>query len=464
MKKPKTDTCYKCGAPATSREHVPPQCIFPEQKDVHKDYRQNLITVPSCDEHNQKKTNEDEFFMMSITPGIENNSIGLRQTRTKIKRAYKTKSPKFRERILSDFKLIPAKEEHDEKYLWFGRMDIGRMDKCVQLIASGLYYHEYKEPFKGDFNIIYAFTIDQDHIIKDFKFFFSEKMKIEFEKQEIKGTNPEIFTYQIVPKDSFGVILLKMTFFEGSTIIVLLVSEDADLNGVEEMKKSIEWEAVNNLAQIMETSDNSNRLKKLNEHLTKFPPSTYYYALKGSTHRNLKQFEEAKINYLNSLSLDTNNIEALNGLGLLYDYQFDDKDQARNYYEKALTIEPNQTIVRLNLGVLLDKKFKDKEAAKNQYEIILSYDSNEYKAHNNLANYYRSFSDDINRGKAVFHFERAIEITPTFIDAYLNYGSFLQTINQKEKSRMILQKVKKLLKGEEPILIVVNRLIDQTYN
>jgi hypothetical protein len=77
MKKPTTEKCYKCGAPATSREHI--------------DYRQNLITVPSCDEHNQKKTNEDEFFMMSITPGIGNNLIGLYQTRTKVKRAYKKK-------------------------------------------------------------------------------------------------------------------------------------------------------------------------------------------------------------------------------------------------------------------------------------------------------------------------------------------------------------------------------------
>lgn len=59
--------CYMCVSPATSREHVPPLCLFPESKDVGgKDYRRNLITVPSCDEHNSKKESDDEFLMVSL--------------------------------------------------------------------------------------------------------------------------------------------------------------------------------------------------------------------------------------------------------------------------------------------------------------------------------------------------------------------------------------------------------------
>lgn len=27
-------TCYMCDAPATSEEHVPPKCLFPERKDL----------------------------------------------------------------------------------------------------------------------------------------------------------------------------------------------------------------------------------------------------------------------------------------------------------------------------------------------------------------------------------------------------------------------------------------------
>jgi tetratricopeptide (TPR) repeat protein len=254
-----------------------------------------------------------------------------------------------------------------------------------------------------------------------------------------------------------------MIFFEGSKILVLLINEDANLEAVQEVIKDIEWAALNNLIGIVETTDNSIRLEKLSEYLTKFPPSTYYYCLKASTHRNLKQFEEAKRDYLNSLAFDENNVEALNGLGFLYDKQFDNKDAAKSCYEKALTTEPKQNIVRLNLGTLLDDKFKDKEAAKNQYEIILSYDSNEYRAHNNLGNYYSRATGDTNRQKIIFHYEKAIEINPLYFDAYFNYGCFLQEINQREKSRLMLQKAKSLLKEGNQYLTLIDLLMAKSY-
>lgn len=56
----KDELCYWCGKLATSREHVPPESLFPENKDIkmisNYSYRYNLITVPSCDEHNMSKS------------------------------------------------------------------------------------------------------------------------------------------------------------------------------------------------------------------------------------------------------------------------------------------------------------------------------------------------------------------------------------------------------------------------
>ncbi len=52
--------CYWCGEPATSKEHVPPKCLFPEDKDIkpilNETFREHLITVPSCDKHNLSKS------------------------------------------------------------------------------------------------------------------------------------------------------------------------------------------------------------------------------------------------------------------------------------------------------------------------------------------------------------------------------------------------------------------------
>ena len=61
-------TCYMCDEESTSSEHVPPKCLFPEQKDLPEgvDLRKSLITVPSCDLHNSKKSNDDEYYSIVL--------------------------------------------------------------------------------------------------------------------------------------------------------------------------------------------------------------------------------------------------------------------------------------------------------------------------------------------------------------------------------------------------------------
>lgn len=51
--------CAYCGEPATSKDHVPPKCIFPSDRD-------NLITVPACDIHNAKRSNLDELLLQFL--------------------------------------------------------------------------------------------------------------------------------------------------------------------------------------------------------------------------------------------------------------------------------------------------------------------------------------------------------------------------------------------------------------
>ena len=62
------ETCYACDNKAVSREHIPPKCFFPERKDFpnDKDYRRDLITVPSCIVHNLHKAYDDEYCFFVI--------------------------------------------------------------------------------------------------------------------------------------------------------------------------------------------------------------------------------------------------------------------------------------------------------------------------------------------------------------------------------------------------------------
>src|SRR5574340_1312449 len=90
--------CYMCPAQANSTEHVPPLCIFPESKDIPKghNYRKNLITVPSCAEHNLRKSSDDEYFLFVLVSNWNTNYVGLQQWKTKVLRSFKHKPSKVR--------------------------------------------------------------------------------------------------------------------------------------------------------------------------------------------------------------------------------------------------------------------------------------------------------------------------------------------------------------------------------
>src|SRR5690554_7592949 len=99
VKEMKIKKCYMCENDATSREHVPPLCLFPEMKDTKGiNFRKELITVPSCDLHNSKKSDDDEFLMLSLAGLIKNNPVGNFHQLTKANRSLKRKNKDFLEK------------------------------------------------------------------------------------------------------------------------------------------------------------------------------------------------------------------------------------------------------------------------------------------------------------------------------------------------------------------------------
>ena len=61
MKSRHSNICVICGKhPTTSRDHIPPRCIFPKPRPS------DLITVPACDGCNNKLSGLDEEFKVAI--------------------------------------------------------------------------------------------------------------------------------------------------------------------------------------------------------------------------------------------------------------------------------------------------------------------------------------------------------------------------------------------------------------
>ena len=139
-----------CEKPATSREHVPPSCFFPEFKDLGADYRRNLITVPSCDDHNLKKSMDDEYILAVVAFHWRNNQIAYKQSTTKIKRALGY-SKKY-------YDLFFGEGKHtflvlDGQRLVTSTVNIERVNDGFEKIARGVYFRHFHEKFLGRVDI-----------------------------------------------------------------------------------------------------------------------------------------------------------------------------------------------------------------------------------------------------------------------------------------------------------------------
>ena len=145
-------SCYMCGRPATSSEHAPPLCIFPERKDTSEgtDYRRNLVTVPSCDEHNSKKSRDDEYLLFALAGSYTSSNVGLTQFTTKVKRAFE-----YRPSKADDFtrRSAPVRLRRPEQVEWEDGLQVivhgDRIDAVLMNCARALYFHETGRKFLG---------------------------------------------------------------------------------------------------------------------------------------------------------------------------------------------------------------------------------------------------------------------------------------------------------------------------
>ena len=211
--------CHKL---ATSYEHVPPKCIFPERKDLQdEDLRTQLITVPSCDEHNSKKSKDDEFLMVSLAGIIGNNSIGYRHTFSKVNRAIRNTSGRLLNAVFLKRKHYIVKME-DNAFLEVigGTPDYIRLENSFDRIARGIFYHHFGLRFQGQVKILIGFLNNADKNSTSFTKFIKHRAEIELRGKERFGHNPQVFFYQFTDCDQNGLFALKMCFYEGAEIFV----------------------------------------------------------------------------------------------------------------------------------------------------------------------------------------------------------------------------------------------------
>lgn len=183
-----TKTCYMCENLGITNEHAPPKCFFA------KGHRKELITVPSCELHNNKNSDDVEFLRFLLVL----SSSGYSNAAHRI----------FKNAILRDVRRKPNKYQqyHIDKYnfknknLIGTRIDRQRFDYSYNCIIKALYYHSFGKKHKLQFDVfspnLYGFIgeslvgYDENH--KKIFNSFRESMH----NLKVEGFNPKIFKYK----------------------------------------------------------------------------------------------------------------------------------------------------------------------------------------------------------------------------------------------------------------------------
>lgn len=203
-----------CDNPSISRDHCPPVCFFPEQKDVGSDYRQNLIKVPSCAEHNMNMSKDDEYAMAIIAGARQANEIGKQQFNTKVDRAFKHSDP-FMHTVVKHPRII-LRNQHQTYGL---DLDKKRFYAEMRKIACGIFFYEFREKWLLPIEILSTSLT----LIEGDKVFLRQfHSRVKYVKNRInwrirKGNNTSVFYYNahIDPQ----VNAVRLIFYEGFEVI-----------------------------------------------------------------------------------------------------------------------------------------------------------------------------------------------------------------------------------------------------
>jgi len=212
-------TCYICGRPKTSREHIPPQCFFPERDE----FRKNLITVPSCDDHNSQKSHDDEYMLSIIAPHLENNDIA-QEVFGKIIR-----SIKHRPWLTATFfrGLFPALVRGKFTGAFF--VDRPRFDRCMEFMSKGIYFYHFEKRSHGPVGVL-SYSLSD---IRSERRNEINRALNQWRKYSTKATanlhrygeNQQVFYYQIFEDDTDRKVI-RMVFYEGVVVDVLLFGDE----------------------------------------------------------------------------------------------------------------------------------------------------------------------------------------------------------------------------------------------
>lgn len=215
-----------CEAQATSREHVPPRCIFPELAESGRELRTDLITVPSCDLHNSGKSRDDEFLMVSLAGVFGNNSTGYAHRLGKVNRAVLRSSRRLLSAVFKRRRsYVVQLEQNGFLELIWGTPDLARLQACFDRIARALHLHHFGTPFRGEVVTHFGYVHPTEPNAGTFRDFLRHRVALDLADKPRLGSNPDVFYYRVADPDVHGLYLLELCFYGGLNVYTTFLRE-----------------------------------------------------------------------------------------------------------------------------------------------------------------------------------------------------------------------------------------------
>ncbi len=213
----KNKTCYCCDKDMTSVDHVPPKCFFPEIKDRSDsaDFRKNLITVPSCDEHNLQTSKDDEYLLAVIVTHFENNAIAQEHFTSKLSRSFR-RNPRLAQRLAGSSTEVTV----DGTKGAILNAESKRMNDGFTKIAKGIYFHEYKDKLTEPLMIVSPSILQPNKWQKNKDEAMLKTVSMILSNVVKRGDNPEVFSYQSFRASNPRITIIRLVFYEAFEIFV----------------------------------------------------------------------------------------------------------------------------------------------------------------------------------------------------------------------------------------------------
>ena len=225
-------TCYMCASAPTSVEHVPPKCLFPEQKDLPTgvDLRKQLITVPSCDVHNTAKSKDDEYLLYALLLNVPNNETAENHAFTKVQRAVKRNPSVFAQFAQAQLPVLVEDNLTGEvQHTVAMRVDLDRLKGSLESIARALYFHHFGKSWTGKVlpypHFVLAITEPDARELNRPNEQMAAAVEAMMKDLERHGENPEVFTYQVAPGHPPTETIMHLRFYAGSRVTLLFRSD-----------------------------------------------------------------------------------------------------------------------------------------------------------------------------------------------------------------------------------------------